>query len=197
MKKGLKGLFLAIVGVLALSLASCGGESSCAHKNAGTEWKKDTANHWHECPDCDEMVGLSLHDYGDWVVTEEADHDNSVDGSRYRVCKVCGFKFTEAIKAMPVFYLKGSINGWSDNEEYKLTINGTTETITGVVLAVGDEFKISTSDWSNQVESGNLDEAAKEYFGGDGNIKCLVAGTYTFVVTDALGAKKLSVIKTA
>ncbi len=197
MKKGLKGLFFAIAGVLALSLASCG---SSEHKHVGTEWKRDTANHWHECSECDEMFDTSIHTYGEWVVTQEADHVNSVDGSRYRICTVCQFKFTEAIKAMPVLYLVGGINGWGDafgNEQYKFTINGTTETLEGITLAEGDEFKIASQGWSNEIGSSNLDDSAKTYFGGDGNIKCLVAGTYTFTVNDAAGARKLTVTKTA
>ena len=196
MKKVLKGLLFAFVGVFTVvALASCGGHE---HK-AKDGWVKDSAQHWHECEGCDEMLDAAIHNYGAWVIDVEVDHANNKDGSRHKECSVCGFKMKEAIKAMPVFYVRGGINGWGSGDEWKLTIDTdkATGTIKGIVFAVGDEWKIATSDWSNEANTGNLDDAAKEYFEGDGNIKCKVAGTYTITVSDLLGSKTISVEKTA
>lgn len=194
MKKVLKGLLFALVGVFTVVLvASCGHE----HK-AKEKWERDSSTHWHECEGCDEMLDSAVHEYGEWVVDSQPDHENSVNGARHRDCKVCGFRMKEAIQAMPVFYVRGTVNGWGDaTDQWKLTINGTTESITGITFVVGDEWKIATADWKNEANAGNLDEAAKEYFEGTGNIVVKVAGTYTITVTDALGAKTISVVKTA
>ena len=195
MKKVLKGLLFAFVGVFTLvALASCGH----SHK-AKEGWSKDSAQHWHECEGCDEMLDAAVHTYGDWTIVEEVDHANNKDGKRQKVCSVCGFIMKEDIKAMPVFYVRGDMNSWGSGDEWKLTIDTekATATITGVTFEAGQGWKIATSDWSNEANSGNLDDAAKEYFGGDGNIVCNVAGTYTITVSDLLGAKTISVVKTA
>ncbi len=199
MKKVLKGLLFAFVGVFALVfMASCG--QGHEHKAKET-WSRDSAQHWHECEGCDEMLDIAVHDYGNWVVDEEADHVNNKDGSRHRDCKVCGFRMKEAIKAMPVFYIRGGFmdSEWGAPDKFKLTIDTdkATATIEGIVFKVGDEWKIATADWSNEANTSNLDEAAKQYFEGDGNIKCKVAGTYTITVSDLLGSKTISVEKTA
>ncbi|MDE6584033.1 MAG: hypothetical protein K2K15_01400 [Anaeroplasmataceae bacterium] len=197
MKKVLKGLLFAFVGVFTVvALASCGGHE---HK-AKEGWVKDSAQHWHECEGCDEMLDAAIHTYGAWVIDVEVDHANNKDGSRHKDCSVCGFRMKEAIKAMPVFYVRGTVNGWGDpTDQWKLTIDTekATATIKGIVFAVGDEWKIATSDWKNEANTGNLDDAAKEYFEGDGNIKVKVAGTYTITVSDLLGSKTISVEKTA
>ena len=198
MKKVLKGLLFAFVGVFTLvALASCGGNS---HTHVAKEgWKRDSAQHWHECEGCDEMLDVAAHTYGAWTVVEEVDHANNKDGTRQKTCSVCGFIMSDPIKAMPVFYVRGGINDWGSGDEWKLTIDteNATATISGIVFAVGDEWKIATSDWSNEAAFGNLDEAAKEYFEDAGNIKVKVAGTYTITVSDLLGSKTISVVKTA
>ena len=198
MKKVLKGLLFAFVGIFALVvMVSCGGHE---HK-AKEGWKRDSAQHWHECEGCDEMLDAAAHEYGDWVIDLEVDHANNKDGLRHKDCKVCGFTMKDPIKAMPVFYVRGSFMDceWGAPDKFKMTIDTdkATATIKGIVFAVGNEWKIATSDWSNEANTGNLDDAAKEYFEGDGNIKCKVAGTYTITVSDLLGAKTISVEKTA
>ncbi|MDE7214011.1 MAG: hypothetical protein K2N42_05480 [Anaeroplasmataceae bacterium] len=199
MKKVLKGLLFAFVGVFTLvALASCGGHT---HK-AKEGWKRDSAQHWHECEGCDEMLDAAAHTYGSWVVDAEADHANNKDGSRHKDCTVCGFRMKEAIKAMPVLYVRGGINGWGAPDEYKLTINTEdgSESIKGVVFAVNDEWKIADASWSDSANFGasNLDESAKAYFEDKGgNIKCNVAGTYTITVVNVLSGAKIIVEKTA
>lgn len=200
MKKVLKGLLFAFVGVFALVLVA-----SCGHEHKAKEgWKRDSSTHWHECEGCDEMLDSAIHDYGDWVVDVEADHANSKDGSRHRDCKVCGFRMKEAIKAMPVVYIRGSVNNWgndwkadNDRDPWKLTISGSDETFTGLVLKTTDEFKIADLAWGTQFGASLLDDAAKEYFEGSDNIKVKVAGTYTITIKNVLNNPKISVVKTA
>lgn len=80
-----------------------------------------------------------------------------------------------------VFYVKGSMNGWSDNDDFKLVVDGDNATIT-VTFEEGATFKISTSGWDIQFNSGNTTMDAS-LFGADGeNIKCLAAGTYKITV---------------
>ncbi|MDE5856370.1 MAG: hypothetical protein K2H06_04905 [Anaeroplasmataceae bacterium] len=198
MKKVLKGLLFAFVGVFALVLmVSCSGHE---HK-AKEGWKRDSAQHWHECEGCDEMLDVAAHEYGAWTIDVEVDHTNNKDGLRHKDCKVCGFTMKDTIKAMPVLYVRGGINGWGAPEEYKLTINtdNGSETIKGVVFAVNDEWKIADAKWSDSAnfDASYLDEDAKAYFGGNGNIVCKVAGTYTITITNVLSGAKISVEKTA
>ena len=67
MKKLLKGLIFAFVGVLAFTLASCGEEKSEHQPQAG--WYRDASSHWHKCGHCDEQLDLAVHNYDIWVLT--------------------------------------------------------------------------------------------------------------------------------
>ena len=202
MKKVLKGLLFAFVGVFTVvALASCGGHE---HK-AKEGWVKDSSQHWHECEGCDEMLDAAIHTYGDWIVDTEPDNDKGVDGTRHKVCSVCGFNMKGTIPyekdptKLPDIYIRGGINGWGTGDEWKLTVSGTTATIKGVELKLNDEWKVADGDWGDfNMGFGNLADAAKEYFEDNGgNIKCKVAGTYTITVSDLLGSKTISVEKTA
>lgn len=88
------------------------------------------------------------------------------------------------------WYLKGTMNGWSDNADYLFVYGEDGVASLTVVLAAGDNFKVATSDWSSEFgysavqgnanfEEGTNDEGAK-----NGNIAVAVAGTYKFSVVD-------------
>lgn len=62
----------------------------------GDQWKNDEEDHWQECQ-CGEKANLAAHEFGQWVVTKEA--TASEQGSREKVCQVCGYTVTETIPA--------------------------------------------------------------------------------------------------
>ena len=62
----------------------------------GDQWKNDEEDHWKECQ-CGEKANLAAHEFGQWVVTKEA--TASEQGSREKVCQVCGYTVTETIPA--------------------------------------------------------------------------------------------------
>ena len=61
--------------------------------NYGSEWKKDSENHWHEC-ECGDKKDVSAHKYDNGVVKEEATEDK--EGLKVYSC-VCGYEKTETL----------------------------------------------------------------------------------------------------
>ena len=97
---------------------------------------------------------------------------------------------SEPVIPTTVWYLKGTMNGWSDNDSYVLTYDENGVASLTVDLAAGDNFKIATSNWNPQFgysdvqgnanfEEGTNDEGVK-----NGNIAVVVAGTYKFSVAN-------------
>ena len=130
-----------------------------------------------------QTVDLKLYDNANaYVLTEangegkfEADVKNYEDGE---------FKDVEVVEALPVFYVMGSMNGWSANDDYKLAYDEATDVATiEVELAVGDEFKVADPSWNPQFAFGSLEDTTGFEDNG-GNIKVAVAGTYVITVTD-------------
>ena len=58
----------------------------------GSHWYCNGTQHWRECR-CGQKSDVSAHTYGGWVVTKEPTETS--DGSRERICTVCGWKETE------------------------------------------------------------------------------------------------------
>lgn len=113
-------------------------------------------------------------------------------------------KVTEASYADGVFtpvdtgpvelFVRGGMNGWGTVDDYKLTVDGTTATIT-LTIAADTEFKIATEAWSCEINFGKLvDVDATLFADNEGNIKCLVAGTYTITVTNYADASATATI---
>ena len=69
------------------------------HKFA-TDWTKDETHHWHAttCEHKDEVSDKAEHTFGNWTTTKEATEE--AEGSKERVCTVCGYKVTEAIEKL-------------------------------------------------------------------------------------------------
>ena len=61
--------------------------------NYGSEWKKDSENHWHECV-CGDKKDVSAHKFDNGVVKEEATEDK--EGLKVYSC-VCGYEKTETL----------------------------------------------------------------------------------------------------
>ena len=71
----------------------------------GTDWKYDSANHWHECS-CGDKSDLTAHSFK-WLVDKEA--TAAEKGSKHEECSVCGYK-----KASVEIPATGAGNGSSD-----------------------------------------------------------------------------------
>lgn len=209
MKKGLKGLLFGCMGLLAVAgLAACDNEQkqdpvekpepACAHENVDTAWLRDTANHWHECKDCGEMVSTAIHTYSEWTITTPVDEEKGTDGLKERTCSVCGFKQKQVIAApkltAPAYYLRGDMNGWLNSpteaqlSEFAFEINENVATLNYVYIEEGKGFKIAEQPtWNNDttIDFSKLDpEKTADWFESDnGNIKCKQTGWYNFKVT--------------
>lgn len=203
MKRILKGLILAFVGVLGLTLASCGEETELpteqtpqtpVHEHTtGDGWKRDSATHWQECSGCDELVNVNVHDYNDWKLAT----DKCV---KTRDCKVCGYTETRDVDhtwkdgvctvcgeelLITQYYVRGSFGGndWPALDEYKLAIDyGTASATITVTLKAGDEFKVADDKWSTEFNAKTI-KAAEGLFDGDNNIIVKTTAEYKIVLT--------------
>lgn len=106
--------------------------------------------------------------------------DNKVTESSY-----ADGTFTPVDTGPVEVYVRGTMTSWGDpTDEFKLTVDGTTATIT-ITLKENDEFKIATQAWTCEINFAKLvDVDATLFADANGNIKCLVAGTYTITVTN-------------
>lgn len=69
------------------------------------DWSHDTTHHWHECLvggyfgcENDQKSGYAEHEYDEWIVDVEP--TTEANGSRHRVCKVCGHNQTEELEKL-------------------------------------------------------------------------------------------------
>lgn len=201
MKRFLKGLLFAFVAVFGVTLASC-TETKTPTQNQPTEhthslaegWKRDSATHWQECSECDELVNLDVHDYPDWTLATDK-------CEKTRDCKVCGFRETRAVDhkwneagectvcgetlVITQYYVRGSFAGsdWPAKEEFKLPIDYSSRTATITVsLTAGDEFKVADAKWSAEFNAKTI--TCKEgLFGGDNNIIVKTTADYKIVLS--------------
>lgn len=103
-------------------------------------------------------------------------------------------------KHVPYFgrtmYLKGSMNGWSNDDNYVLSVSDTGVFTLDVTLEAGTfEFKIADADWQNDSTLGAVAGSENVVLGGqtpmslpgDGNFKLEItnAGEYSFSVNAA------------
>ena len=207
MRKIFKGLFFALAGIFALTLASC-GEQPVEHQPEAA-WSRDASSHWHKCGHCDEQLDLAVHNYDVWVLTEGKCEET-------RKCKTCGFTQTRSVEhtwsdwaadengamskectrcgvaeSVTQYYVKGTINEWSTNEDYKLVIDYETMTAELVItLAVGDQFKVTLANsWDVQFHFSNTEFEEGLFDGKDGdNIIAKTAADYKVVVTGLGGS---------
>ena len=84
-------------------------------------------------------------------------------------------------------YVKGNMNEWLVNADYKFSYDEATDTATiTVTLAENAEFKATVGEgWDIALGADKATFAAEAFEGLEGgNIKCLVAGTYVLTITD-------------
>ena len=67
-----------------------------SHTHSYGEWQKDAANHWYECS-CGDKSDTAAHTFGQWTQTKAA--TATENGSKERICSVCGYKETAVITA--------------------------------------------------------------------------------------------------
>ena len=204
MKRILKGLILAFVGVFGLTLASCGEKTQTPvtptpgtpeHQHAlGEGWKRDSAVHWQECSGCDELVNMAAHDYGDWVKDAKLCQQT-------RDCKVCGYRETQSVdhtwnaegtcthcgEALVItqYYVRGSFidSTWPALDEYKLPIDYNTRTAEITVsLTAGDEFKVADANWSAEFNINTI-VCEEGLFDGTNNIIVKTTADYKIVLS--------------
>jgi hypothetical protein len=91
---------LMIICVMAV-VCSCSKDEKHYHSYSA-EWNNDVNNHWHVCTgeDCDNIVGITPHKFGEGVVTTPATEES--DGLMTYKCSVCGFEKNEVIAKLPV-----------------------------------------------------------------------------------------------
>lgn len=84
------------------------------------------------------------------------------------------------------WYVRGTMNNWSGNEETGLTKSGEEYTIT-LTLAAGAELKFtpSASSWDVSMGINEVEADCKHLVSGSDNIVIKEAGTYTFYVKPA------------
>ena len=174
-----------------LAVVSCKGKHK--HDIEEANWVRDSASHWHACEGCDELFDLGLHTYGAYTKDEK-------ECKQSRTCTVCGFVQTTtvdhtwgawatrtdgtfgkecshcySVEYLTQYYVKGSMNNWSNSDDYKLVIDATTMSATITAeLTEGSEFKVANSDWGKQFNATSI-TAEEGLFGGTDNIVVLVS----------------------
>ena len=95
MKRFFKLFFIAIFSLLVF--VSCGdgktptqnqGGNEHQHEFAEDKWERDSAVHWKECSNCDELVDMAEHVFTDFVQSE-------TNCERTRQCEICKFSQTQ------------------------------------------------------------------------------------------------------
>lgn len=81
-------------------------------------------------------------------------------------------------------YVKGTMNGWSDNAAYTLVYDENGNATITLALVAGDVFKVANSDWSVEYRysadlGANFKEGAE-----NGNIEVVVDGTYVITIVN-------------
>lgn len=107
---------------------------------AGTEWFKDTSNHWHKCTAGDgEEMDKASHTFGEWVIDSPA--TETAKGSKHRDCTVCNQRETVEIPTTgkspekPVITAgAGSYHVISTEIDMTLTCSGKLEDLTGIYV---------------------------------------------------------------
>ena len=159
----------------------------CVHEFDWTVVEGKTCDYNGVCSKCGATSSKTEHKHSDWTLVEGKTCDyekvcecgdkqtkvehNYVDG----VC-VCG-----AVNVV-TYYLKGDMNGWSDNDAFKLVYDDTTKTATIVVYIESTQgFKVADSSWANQF--GFKDGVIVANDGGSGNINVEASGLYKLTVS--------------
>lgn len=171
------------------------------HEHVITEdkWYRDSAVHWKECSECDELIDMDAHAYGEWVKSE-------TECKETKTCTVCGFAKTQTVKHSFVdgicsvcgqteadlelvqYYVRGTgVGTWDAIEANALKINRTTYTATITVHMEKDtQFKIADASWTDGFNFGygNANVTYDEgLFGNNDGDNFLVLNTADYIIT--------------
>ncbi len=92
------------------------------------------------------------------------------------------------------FFVKGTMNEWSDNNDYALTPAADKQSATITLnLAADAEFKVADHGWSSAKNLGYVDSLPAAFANNGGNIKVVEAGRYTITVTIVNNQAQLSI----
>ena len=91
------------------------------------------------------------------------------------------------------WYVRGTMNGWTGNDQTGLTKSGDEYIIT-LELAAGAELKFtpSATDWTTTLGYGNVEADCKSLVSGSDNIVITTAGTYTFYIKPETNSIRIS-----
>ena len=210
MKKFLRNLFFSFVLVLGMVfVVSCnestveptGGEPTNTHEHvvADDKWSKDSAVHWKECTDCDELIDMAEHTMGDYVQsttecvkksqcticgftkTKKNEH-NYVDEK----CTICG-KYEYDIEVVQ-YYVRGTAVGtWDAVDDNALVLDETNYTASITVYMEKDkQFKVADAKWTDGYNFGygNASVTYEEgLFGNNDGDNFLVLQSADYIIT--------------
>ena len=131
---------------------------------ADSEWHYDNDNHWHICTNCEEVLELAAHSYGNWTVTVEP--QVGVAGEKKRECTVCGHSETAPVDAL-IEQITVTVNGGKVNGGASVTVdkNGSV-TVVADSAPEGKEFK----GWSKDGGETILSEDSSYTFNATENV---------------------------
>lgn len=113
------------------------------------------------------------------IIVEE---DGSVSYGKYENGVITPVE-VEIDKTITELYVIGSMNTWTKNEDFKMTIADDTATIE-IILLENAEFKLYDGDWAHDWATfGYVDTLSEAFADKDGNIKVVTAGTYVITVS--------------
>ncbi len=127
-----------------------------AHEHTFSDaWSKDSTYHWHAatCEHPTEVSEKAKHTFGDWKVTK--DPTEEAEGSKERVCTVCGYKTTEVIAKLD--HTHKFSDDWTSDDIYhwhSATCEHTTE--------VSDKAEHTFSDWQVTKEASCTEKGEKK-----------------------------------
>ena len=78
---------------------------------AGTEWKSDDTNHWHECSRCHDKKDEAAHDYGSDNVCDTCGYDKTVVTTTTKPTTATTTKPTTATTVTEPAGILGDVNG--------------------------------------------------------------------------------------
>ena len=101
---------------------------------ASTTYGKDSSSHWTKCKNCAAQMGVkSSHSYESAVVSKAATCEST--GSRYYICKTCGYKKDEVIP--------------KTQHNYNYTPYGDGATLHGAHCTICNLFSSQAHQWKN------------------------------------------------
>ncbi len=118
-----------------------------------------------------------------------------VGGTGYETLEEAEASLSDPSVSSTQWYVKGTMNNWSDNADYLLAYDADGNASLTLTLAVGDIFKVANSDWSLQYNITNINDTVNFKEAAENqNIEVVVGGEYKITVNTS-GALVIELIK--